>query len=257
MKVDADTTRNDLEATTQPKLPNLPVGTLGTSKYRVKKGILPLGGFHSGITEENQFQVIFTQAGLPTPPYKAPLGVFIDLIEAEKCRNSSVDLGNPTVWQASSKCQQFIPSTSNDLLVAKLSKNYQLDWLETSELAQIVSKTDLQCFCDAAFPKCKGPASCLNRLDKYKLCFWVTLFFSLVSILLYLLRKELLLISFILFVVGALGIWSVMQFKHKKQAEIHQKLTKFVHKNKETLMNIGVMPRPGARGLFIEFLPVD
>eukprot|EP00361_Fabrea_salina_P000827 CAMPEP_0202429822 /NCGR_PEP_ID=MMETSP1345-20130828/3451_1 /ASSEMBLY_ACC=CAM_ASM_000843 /TAXON_ID=342563 /ORGANISM="Fabrea Fabrea salina" /LENGTH=259 /DNA_ID=CAMNT_0049041157 /DNA_START=86 /DNA_END=861 /DNA_ORIENTATION=- len=235
-------------------------------------GGLPNG---QGLSTVNQVHSALTQAGLPVPPYKIPFGAVVSFSSIRKHLESEIDLGNPPIWFISQGVTKlFVPDSSREIIVAKgdwrkhsvcygyagrikgtkffngqypLLKDqpYKVEWVEGSFLEGIVTKDELQRFCDDVYEECSETIGNGEKMyDIRNILTWMGVF-TLPAPLLALVNT--MLVAFIALPASLCCIsWCCsLQFVDGNHEKVSKKVAEAVHKNKDKLLKKGVRPRPG------------
>ncbi|CAG9317429.1 unnamed protein product [Blepharisma stoltei] len=156
-----------------------------------------------------------------------------------------------------SSCRVLM-SRNREIPVIK-EAHYELQPIENTFLEEICSQEELQDFCNGAAIYCKD---IIRKLNHLVLFYNVTSYLSLI-IFVFLAFLFLALNQVVLtFVLVGLFMLFIYAFHHKffvfirgYPEKVNQKLAEYLTFNKINLAQIGINPRPGPFGIYIEFTP--
>jgi len=220
---------------------------------------------------------------LATPPDDAPFKVKSG--DVSESADSEIDLGDPAVWRRYEGAEYMVlPSSSQELIIAEskhkvpnpsskrcrsrrsvrpspeklhpiIQGPYEISWVEGCFLEGRVTKDELQSFCEDAYNYCSRTVSAWKCMRVIKKIGHGLLISSILLIIAGFLKSLLFPIGAgLLLVFIAVVVW--IEFKLANFPKLLQrKLAEFIHKEKQELLKKGVKSRPGAGGVFIEFLP--
>ena len=137
----------------------------------------------------------------------------------------------------------------------KYPLHYDLKWDPYCFMNGKATYEEINSYCNTAAGECNDQVMKDYKLRKsYRIsitvfiCFFISMFLSSISLVF-------LGISLVGMVIAGFFAFSFSSKVSKNSEKVHKKLAEYIHRTKGSLLQRGIRPRPGAYGVFIQFIP--